>query len=441
MTRWPPTRHAAADGGAGATPGAPGLPARPRGTAPWRIIAAASAGNALEFYDLIVFGYFARQIGDAFFPADTAADAQLMAWGTFAVAFIARPVGAVVLGSYADRAGRKASLTLAISLMLAGTAMMAFMPRHDSIGLLAPLGILLARLIQGFSVGGEFGGASAFMSEHAGQRRRGIFASFQFISQAASNILASLAGLALSLLMSPAHLAAYGFRLPFILGLLVGPVGLYLRRHVDETPEFLAAAPLPRPAAALLRHAKWRVALGGLLVAGGTIGTYVNIYIPSYAQTTLHLPAWIGFAVTLSSASMALLVTPLAAWWSDHAGRMLPSLVGAALMLVVSVPALQWAVAAPGLGSLMGAMLLAGLGRVIYSAPMPALLSELFIVEYRAVGMSLAYTLGVTVFGGITPWLCGKAIAWSGNPTAPGYIIAAGAALTLAALAGIARLR
>lgn len=407
--------------------------------ADWRVVGAAFAGNVLEFYDLNLYAYFAGQIGAAYFPASTQLGSELAAWGSFAVAFIARPIGAVVLGSYADRAGRKAALTLALALMLAGTTVMACMPSAAQIGVLAPIGVLLARLVQGFSVGGEFGGASAFMSEHASAASRGMFGSFQFMGQALSNILASLAGLTVVSLLPPDAVAAYGFRLPFLFGLLLGPVGLYLRTHVPETPEFLAAEKLAQPARVLMSAHKARITLAALIITVGTVATYLNIYIPSYAQSVLKLPPWIGYAVTLGSSLIALIATPLSAMWSDRSGRLRPAFIGAWVIFLASVPLMAWAVRAPGLVSLMGAMLVLACARAIYSAPLPALLAELFPVQLRAVGMSVGYTLGVTVFGGLTPLLCRLAISWSGDKAAPGYIVMAASVVSLVALWQVAR--
>jgi len=408
---------------------------------PWRLIAAASAGNALEFYDVIVFGYFIRQIGDAFFPAADPKSAVLAAWSIFGVAFAARPVGAIMLGSYADRAGRKAAMTLSILLMTLGTALLAFMPRHDSIGALAPVGLLVARLLQGFSAGGEFGGSTAFMLEHGARGRRGYIASFQFTSQAASNIAASLVGLALTTLMTKPAIAAWGFRLPFILGLLIGPVGLYLRSHLAETSEFLAARTLRQPARALFMRGKWRLALAAGLIAVGTVIAYVNNYLPSFAVSELHLPDDTGFVVTLAGSSLLLVVTPLAAIWSDRVGRLLPAVLGTVVVLVLAIPLMRWVVASPSLGRLLAATLVLGAARAFHGAVLGALLAEMFPVEIRGVGMSVGYTFGVAVFGGPVGYVCTQAVALSGNKAAPGYVIAAAAVVTLGALWGIGRLR
>ena len=204
-----------------------------------RIIISSSIGNALEWYDFLVYGFFASIIGKLFFPADDEWVSLLFAVGSFGVSFITRPVGAIVLGMYADRKGRKAALTLSILLMIVGTLAIAVMPSYQQIGIVAPVTILLARLVQGFAVGGEFGSATAFMVEHS-KHGRGYYASWQFASQGIATILAAGLGALLTASLTPADLEGWGWRLPFIFGLLVGPVGFYIRRHLDETPEFIA---------------------------------------------------------------------------------------------------------------------------------------------------------------------------------------------------------
>src|SRR5690606_7941598 len=198
-----------------------------------RIIAAACIGNALEWYDIAVYAYFASYVATVFFSNDDAAISLLLALGTFAVSFLIRPLGALVLGSYADRAGRKPALTLSISLMVLGTLLICVMPPYAAIGVAAPVGILVARLIQGFAAGGEFGGATALLVERL-PRRRGFAASWQFTSQAMSSLLASVLGTVLTTALTADQLESWGFRVPFAVGLLVGPVGLYIRRKVPE---------------------------------------------------------------------------------------------------------------------------------------------------------------------------------------------------------------
>src|SRR5450830_287260 len=213
-----------------------------KGTSLSRAVGASLIGNTLEWFDLSVYAYFAVTIGKVFFPSEDSSLSLLMAFATFGISFLIRPVGAMVLGAYADRAGRKKSLTISLSLMLLGTLLIAVMPSYASIGALAPAGIMLARLLQGFSAGGEFGSSTAFMMEHAPQRKRVFVASLQFASQGFGTVIASLFGYFLTNNLTPETMQEWGWRVPFFFGLSIAPVGLYLRSKVDETPEFASKA-------------------------------------------------------------------------------------------------------------------------------------------------------------------------------------------------------
>jgi len=203
----------------------------------WRAVAAASIGNALEWFDFIIYGFFAVVMAKLFFPTGDETVSLMVALAAFGVPFFMRPLGAIVIGNYADRHGRKAAFTLTILLMMVGTAIIAMAPTYATAGLLAPLLIVLARLIQGFSAGGEFGSATAFLAEQD-PKRRGFFASWQFASQGLTTVLATSIGVTLTSTLTTAQIESWGWRVPFIIGLLIGPVAWYIRRHVDETTEF-----------------------------------------------------------------------------------------------------------------------------------------------------------------------------------------------------------
>jgi MHS family proline/betaine transporter-like MFS transporter len=328
-------------------------------------------------------------------------------------------------------------MTAAILLMTAGTFLMAAMPPYAVIGPLAPAGILIARLMQGFSAGGEFGGATAFMMEHA-PGRRGFYASFQFISQAVSTIAGATMALLVNELLTPADMASWGFRLPFAVGLLIGPVGLYLRRHVDETPVFLHSTHSTAPALEALAHAPGRVLLGAGLIAGGTAATYIAIYLPTYAQHELHMPVGDSFLAPILGSIVSMIVTPIIASASDRFGRLRPMILFCLLLAVTSHPAFSVVSASPRLGTLLTMTLLIGVLRAGYSAPMPALLAELFPPAMRAVGMSVAYSGGVVIFGGLTPLISTWLIDTTGDRTAPGWYVCACATISLAAVLTIA---
>jgi MHS family proline/betaine transporter-like MFS transporter len=399
-----------------------------------RVIVAASIGNALEWYDFIVFGFFAPQIAGAFFPHAS----LLLTFGTYGASFLARPIGAAVIGAYADNHGRRAALSLSIWLMAFGTLLMVVMPRYATIGAAASFGILGARLIQGFSAGGEFGGATALMIEHS-PKRAGFYGSFQNTTQSMAAIAGSLVGWALSTELPHAALVEWGFRLPFVLGLLVAPVGLYVRRHVPEMArppgQKLQASPLKT----LLQLYPGRVLLGASTIAAGTASTYMAIYLPTYAQRHLHMAASGSFAATMAVACVPLLVIPVAGHFSDRRGRLLPMLWGSGALLLLSYPAFQLVVAQPTAMTLGCVLVVLVALRSAYAAPMPALLGEMFPVDVRGVGMSLSYTLGVIVFGGFAQLILEWLIERTGDASVPGYYLAATAAVTFAGLLVIRR--
>ncbi len=413
-----------------------------------RVILAASAGNALEFYDFTVFGYFAQQIAATFFPSSSPANGLLLTFGTYGVSFLARPFGALVLGGYADRSGRRAALTLTILLMTIGTALMAIMPGYGQIGLLAPAGILLARLIQGFSAGGEFGGATAFMIEHAG-RKAGFFGSFQYTSQSVSAILGSGVAWAVAASMPPAAVGEWGFRLPFLLGLLIGPVGWYVRRHVDETPAFRAleiSAPAPgaahahaAPLSLLGAQYGGRVLLAACVIAGGTAGTYLNIYLPTYVHRHLHATLSGSYAVGFVASLAPLVVTPLSAILSDRTGRLPVMLWSVGALALAAYPVILLVIAYPTGAVMAGVFIGISVLRAAYSAPSAALMAEMFPVAVRAAGMSLGYTLGVVVFGGFAQLTMEWLIQSTGLLGVPGLYLAVTSLISFGALLIIGR--
>jgi MFS transporter, MHS family, proline/betaine transporter len=205
-----------------------------------RVIVAATIGNVLEGFDFLVYGFFAVTIAEVFFPASNPTVSLLITFGTFGLGYVVRPLGAVIIGTYTDRAGRKAGLTLSMGLMLIGTTLMVVTPSYATIGIAAPIIITIARLLQGFSMGGEFGSAVVFLAEHGGERR-GFSASWQWASVGIVSVIVSLFGMTLTTQLSHEQLIDWGWRIPYVFGLLVGPAGLYIRSHIDETPDFLKA--------------------------------------------------------------------------------------------------------------------------------------------------------------------------------------------------------
>ncbi len=399
-----------------------------------RVVAAASVGNVLEWYDFTVFGYLTPQIAAAFFPHGS----LLMTLATFGASFLARPLGAAVIGGYADRRGRRAALSLSIILMGLGTLLMVVMPRYGTIGAASAVGILAARLIQGFSCGGEFGGATALMIEHA-PKRAGFYGSFQYATQGVASVLGSGITWALTALLPHAAVEAWGFRIPFVLGLLIVPAGIYIRRHVSETVLLAPGQAPTAPVREVLRRYPLRIALGACIIAAGTAGTYLTIYLPTYAQTHLHIASARSYGVTFMLSCVPLVVTPTFGHLSDRIGRLPLMLVCAGVLLLLSYPSFLLIVAAPTASVLGGVMLVLGVLRSAYGAPIATVLAEMFPARLRGAGMSIAYTMGVVTFGGFAQLVMEWLIRATGSASVPGLYLAVTAAITLAALVVIRR--
>lgn len=387
-----------------------------------RLIVAISLGNALEWYDITVYGYFAAYISKAFFPNNDPTISILLTFGTFGLSYFIRPIGGVVLGAYADRYGRKASLMISIVMMTLGTLAIAFMPGYETIGILAPVAVLAARLVQGFSAGGEFGSSTAFLVEHAPERR-GFIASWQFASQGLSTLLASAFGVGLTSLMSPADMQSFGWRIPFLFGILVGPIGIYIRNHLED-----ATAPPAREADAPVREVflrqKFRVALSIGAIAISTAVNYLIIYMPTYAVKTLKLPPTVGFLATFTAGIMLTFLTPIAGMISDKVGRTTHMIVVALLLLVSIYPAFLFLTSNPTPTVIVLAVFWLATLKSLYYGPLAALMSELFPPATRATGLGLGYNIGVTLFGGMGPVIMGSlgTVAFIGN-LAPGYYL------------------
>ncbi|MGF6815607.1 MHS family proline/betaine transporter-like MFS transporter [Paraburkholderia atlantica] len=404
----------------------------------WRAVVAASIGNALEWFDLVVYGFFAVTISKLFFPAGNDTVSLLLTLGTFGVSFFMRPLGAIVIGAYSDRAGRKAALTLSILLMMSGTLIIAILPTYQSIGLAAPLILVLARLMQGFSAGGEFGSATAFLAEHV-PGRRGFYASWQMASQGLTTLLAAGFGALLTGGLSPEQMTSWGWRVPFFFGLLIGPVAFYIRTKLDETPEFLAAETTQTPLRDTFATQKLRLVIAMGVVILGTVSSYLMLFMPTYGVRQLGLAPSVAFSAIAVTGLIQMVFSPVAGHWSDLHGRTRIMLGAAVLLFVLVYPAFAFLITHPSFGTLIVWQIVFGFLVSGYFGATPGLLSEIFPVQTRTTGMSLAYNIAVTIFGGFGPFIIAWLISVTGSKAAPSYYVMFAALLSIAALIGARR--
>ncbi|QND51716.1 MFS transporter [Phyllobacterium sp. 628] len=400
-------------------------------------IAAATIGNGLEWFDFTVYGFFTPIIARLFFPATDDLTSILLTVGTYGVGFFMRPVGAVVLGVYADKHGRKAALTFTILMMAVGTALLGLAPTYAQAGIVGPLVIVLARLIQGFSAGGEIGGATAFLIEYAPPEKRGFYASWQQTSQALAVVLGGICGTIVTHALDPAAIDSWGWRVPFLLGLLIGPVGFYIRARVDETPVFTDShtQKSQSPLRDALREHPRGIASGFGVTILWTVCTYVLLfYMTTYAVKQLNIPLGDAFVATTIGGLVLMLGCPIAGAISDRVGRKRLLLTAAIAIGVLIYPLFAWVNASPTLATLAIVQAILGLLLAAFTGPAPALLAEQFPAGLRSTGLSLAYNFAVTIFGGFAAVIVTLLIEATGTKLAPSFYVMAAAlvsALTL----------
>lgn len=405
-----------------------------------RAVVAAVIGNALEWYDFTVFGFLTVVIAQLFFPAGNDYAALLLATATFGVAFVMRPIGGIVLGLYADRAGRKAALSLVIALMTLGILLLAIAPPYSAIGIGAPLMIVIGRSLQGFSAGGEFGSSTALLIEAAPFSKRGFYGSWQMASQAAALLLGALVGALITRGLSPEALKSWGWRVPFILGLIIGPIGFYIRRHLADSEAFLLAQKTARRATLgeVFRTHTRDVLCGLGSVIALTVTIYVLIsYLPTFAVNQLKLPYAQSFYAVIVGNLLLTVLSPLTGAWSDRIGRKGLSLWSLVITLVIIYPLFAWLAAEPSVSKLILVQALLSIALSGYYGPFGALIAELFPANVRSTGLSLAYNIAVMVFGGFGPFVVTWLINTTGSPLAPIYYVMGGLALSIVAVACI----
>jgi len=394
-------------------------------------VVAAVIGNALEWYDFLIFGFLTVIIARLFFPASSQYASLLLTTATFGVGFFTRPAGGILLGLYADRKGRKAALLLIIVMMTTAIAMIGFAPTYAAVGIAAPLIIVLARLLQGLASGGEFASATSFLIESAPPHRRGLYGSWQMVGQGLAVLIGALSGALITQALPPDVLDNWGWRIPFLAGLVIGPVGLFIRRYVEETRAFLEARATPSASrkftANLTSHIKEVLVCIGINTCG-TISFYVVIiYMPTFAQVQLHLPLHETFIAQSIGLSFMVVLTPLSGALSDVLGRKPIMMAALITYLAVVYPMYYWLYHSPSFGNLVtvqiGLCCLIG----IFLGPLSTAVAEQFEAQTRSTLLGISYNLAVMIFGGFAQFLVTLIIEVMGSPMAPSIYVMFGA--------------
>jgi metabolite-proton symporter len=398
-----------------------------------------ASGNFLEMYDFIVYGYYAAAIGAAFFPSHSEFATLMASFATFGVGFLMRPLGGLILGAYIDRHGRRAGLLLTLLLMGLGTLTLAVTPGYATIGVLAPVIVLLGRLLQGFSAGAELGGVSVYLAEMATPGHKGFYVSWQSGSQQVAVIFTALLGVTLAMLLTPEQMAGWGWRIPLLIGCFIVPLLFWVRRSLGETEEFARrAARQQRPTAGAIFRSlvqNWGlVILGMMLVTMTTVSFYlITAYTPTYGRQVLHLAGNDALIVTLLVGVSNLFWLPVGGAISDRFGRFPVLTVCCVLALLTAYPAISWLVAAPSFTRLLISLLWLSFIYGLYNGAMVVYLTQIMPVEVRTAGFSLAYSLATALFGGFTPLICTWLIHVTGNRAMPGLWLSFAALLGLVA--------
>jgi MHS family proline/betaine transporter-like MFS transporter len=399
-----------------------------------RAVIASSVGNALEWFDIIVYASFAVVISAEFFPKMSGFAALMVTYLTFAVSYLIRPIGAAVIGSYADRAGRKNALSFTILAMMVGTGLMAFAPTAGAIGpVAAGSWLLVSRLIQGFSAGGEFGSATTYLVESA-PNRTGFYGSWQVATQGAALFLASLFGYLLNTFLSHDDLYSWGWRVPFVFGMLIGPVGYYIRSKMDETEEFKHTEKVASPLLSTLTTYLPRLLTSAGIVGLASISVYLILYMPTFAVKSLHLPGYAGYLGGIIAGLVTLAGTPFVGNLADRVGAARVMTVAAIAAIVLAWPLFKVLHAAPTVLTLTLVQIVFGVLMSFYFGPLPKLYGDLFPTNIRTTGMAVGYNIGVLIFGGFAAAIFTWLIEETGTTMSPSYYFIGVAVISLIAV-------
>jgi MFS family permease len=380
-------------------------------------IAAVTAGNALEFYDFVTYAFFATQIGRALFPGD-APSKLLLSLATFGIGFLTRPLGGILIGRMADRRGRKPAMILSFSIMGIAMTGLALTPSYTAIEMAAPVMAVFFRLLQGFALGGEVGPNIAYLMEAAPRNRRGLYISLNFASADFAVLIAGLVGFGLSSALTAAQLESWGWRLAFLLGAAIVPLGLRLRRTLVETlGEERQEGAAPRPGRPVLLIA----GAGLFVIAGGTISNYTLDYLTTYAQSTLHMPVPTAFAATVILGVIGVAGDLAGGVMADRFGPKRVLVLPWLLLIVAVIPVFHVLNQLRTAPALLGATAVLTLFHILGSSPAVLLFVQALPARVRAGATGIVYALAIAIFGGTTQLFETLLIRWTGNPVAPGW--------------------
>lgn len=403
-------------------------PARPASQR--RQIAAVMVGNGLEFYDFLIYAFFAVQIGQAFFPTSDPSLSLLASLATFGAGFLARPVGAIVIGRVSDRVGRKPALMLSFGIMGGSLVGMVLTPGYAVIGIWAPILMILLRLLQGFAIGGEVGSSTAFLLELAPPHRRGLYVSLQSMSQDGAILCAGIIGAILASILTPAELADWGWRIAFLPGVLIVPFGLLLRRtltetlHADAAVEEAPAVPsrIPLPL------------LGFVIIAAGTTVGFLLNYMVTYASTTLSMPSNIAFGATIAAGLAGLICDPIGGWLSDRYGRKPVMFLPRLFLFIIVIPAFYLVSQVQTAAVLLGVTALMAAANSTASAASLAAITERLPRRSRSGTLGIIYAGAISIFGGSAQFVVAWLTRITGNPLTPAFYMCVGLAAALTAI-------
>jgi MFS transporter, MHS family, proline/betaine transporter len=403
----------------------------------WAILSC-SLGQLFEVFDFLIFGLFAAQIGRAFFPNADPIISLLSSLATFGAGFLMRPLGALVLGYFGDRYGRKHALAASIALMAAASGFTGLVPSYAAIGVTGTILLVACRLLQGFSMGGEWGGAATFLSEHAPAARRGLVGSFQAIGGGIAALIASLTAAVMHASLDEAALNSWGWRVPFIVGSLLGPFALYLRTRVKETPAFTKV---------MTAHEVTRVPLKEVFTQyGGAVATAIGIsaisvtlqymyvvFLPQYATQTLKIDQQAAFYTSAIGSVINISLLPVMGALSDRIGRRVMIIGCAFLSLTTTYPLFALLVHFPTPTGLLAVQLASNIIQPVFTGAITAILAELFVTKVRYTALSLSYAISVITFGGFSPFIATYLVRTTGNLLSPAYLV-----MAVALISGVA---